>query len=53
VEDKAIFLLSPRSLYQTRIQDLLPPVQALDVRPARELLSDLLPVLAHMFLHSL
>jgi len=50
VKDHSVFFLSPRSFYEAWVEDLLPSVEALDISPAWEVLSDLLPVLASMTL---
>ena len=39
-----VFLTAPRTLHHHRIEDLLPPVQALHVGSVRKVLSNLLPV---------
>ena len=51
VQHHLVFVFSPRSLDETRIQDLLPSVQTLHVSPPGQLLGDLLPVLASVLLH--
>jgi hypothetical protein len=43
-KDETVFLFGPRSLDKAWVQNLLPPVQALDVCPTRKGFSDFLPV---------
>lgn len=43
-QHEIIFLFSPGSFNQGRIEDLLPSMQALDVSAAKHILSDLFPV---------
>lgn len=45
LHEDAIFLFGPGPLDHLRIQDLLPAVQALDIRTILQLLSDFLPIL--------
>ena len=45
VSELGIFLAAPRTLDHHRIENLLPPVQALHISPVREMLRNLLPVL--------
>ena len=44
-----IFLLRPRSLNQVGVEDLLPPMEALDVRAIFKVLGNLLPALGSKF----
>lgn len=44
-QDHAVFVFGPGAFHQTGVQHLLPPVQALHVSAARQILSNLLPVL--------
>lgn len=47
----SIFLSAPRTLNHHRIENLLPPVQALHVSPVRKVLSNLLPILGSIFIY--
>lgn len=49
----AVFLTAPRTLDHHRIENLLPPVQALHVSSVREVLCNLLPVLGPVFIDQL
>ena len=44
VDDDFVLLLGPRPLDQLRVEDLLPPMKALDARPVGQVLGDFLPV---------
>ena len=50
---KLVLELSPRSLDELRVKDLLPSMQALDVSPALQLAGDLLPAFAFVTLDRL
>lgn len=49
VQHHSVLFLCPRTLDKARIEDLLPPVQALDVSAPGELLCDLFPIFASVF----
>jgi hypothetical protein len=51
MEDQPIFFFGPGSLGQIGIQNLLPPVETLNIRPPRKVLCDLLPALASVLLN--
>ena len=51
-QNKSIFLNTPRSLHKVRIQDFLPPMQALNISASIEAFGNLLPVSAPVLLHS-
>jgi len=46
LQDQAIFIFSPGPFDQARVQNLLPPMQALHISPPRQGLRYFLPVLA-------
>ena len=50
---KLVLELSPRSLDELRVEDLLPSMQALDVSPALQFAGDLLPAFAFVTLDRL
>ena len=51
VEHHAILLLSPRAFNEAGVQDFLPPVKALHVRPSREFFRYSLPIFTSVFAH--
>mmetsp|Transcript_47604 Transcript_47604/g.114278 ORF Transcript_47604/g.114278 Transcript_47604/m.114278 type:complete len:306 (+) Transcript_47604:1197-2114(+) len=51
LDDLVVLLLGPRPLDELGVEDLLPAVEALDVRALLEILGDLLPVLALVLRH--
>lgn len=51
MEQQTIFNISPRSLDQSRVEDLLPPMKALHISPSRQALCYSLPVLALVLFH--
>lgn len=53
LEDELIFILGPGAFDKIRIEDFLPPVEALYVGPSSERLRHFLPVLATLLLDSL
>ena len=53
MQDKSIFLFSPRAFHQTRVEHLLPSMKTLNVCSSRQRFSYFLPVFAAVFVYGI